>query len=87
MRSPGPATNYKVQDLRTNSGSNWGWIYAYATRFPNHENIKRLENWSKDESKLNNYQRKILYQLKNISKKGFGSASWTVVEPFCHFTK
>ena len=87
MRSPGPATNYKVQDLRSNSGSNWGWIYAYATRFPNHENIKRLESWSKDESKLNNYQRKILYQLKNISKKGFGSASWTVVEPFCHFTK
>ena len=87
MRSPGPATNYKVQDLRSNSGSNWGWIYAYATRFPDHKNIKRLESWSKDESKLNNYQRKILYQLKNISKKGFGSASWTVVEPFCHFTK
>ena len=87
MRSPGPATNYKVQDLRSNSGSNWGWIYAYATRFPDHKNIKRLESWSKDESKLNNYQRKILYQLKNISKRGFGSASWTVVEPFCHFTK
>ena len=49
-------------------------------------NIKRLENWA-NKSDLNNYQSKIIYQLKNISKKGFGSASWTVVEPFCHFTK
>ena len=85
-RFPGPAKNYKVQDLKSNSGSNWGWLYAYATRFPNHENIKRLENWA-NKSDLNNYQSKLIYQLKNISKKGFGSASWTVVEPFCHFTK
>ena len=27
------------------------------------------------------------YAYLNINKKGFGSASWTVVEPNCHFTK
>ena len=36
---------------------------------------------------LNNYQRKIVTVFENISKRGFGSASWTVVEPYCHFTK
>ena len=86
-RSPGPAINYKVQDLRSNSGSNWGWLYAYFSRFPDHENIKRLEKWSKNKSSLNSYQRKIVYQYLNIGKKGFGNASWTVVEPNCHFTK
>ena len=86
-RFPGPAKNYKVQDLRFNFGSNWGWIYAYASRFPDHENIQRLSQWSENKSDLNNYQRKIVNQLENVSKRGFGSASWTVVEPFCHFTK
>ena len=86
-RFPGPAKNYKVQDLKSNSGSNWGWLYAYATRFPDHENIQRLKQWSENKNNLNNYQRKIITVFENISKRGFGSASWTVVEPYCHFTK
>ena len=86
-RSPGPAKNYKVQDLKSNSGSNWGWLYAYASRFPDHDNIQRLKQWSKNQKNLNNYQRKIVAVFENISKRGFGSASWTVVEPYCHFTK
>jgi len=86
-RWPGPAKNYKVQDLRSDSGSNWGWLYAYASRFPNHENIKRLKKWSLNKSKLNSYQSNILYQYLNIGKKGFRHASWTVVEPNCHFIK
>ena len=86
-RSPGPAKNYKVQDLKSNSGSNWGWLYAYASRFPDHENIQRLKQWSQNKNNLNNYQRKIITVFENISKRGFGSASWTVVEPYCHFTK
>ena len=86
-RSPGPAKNYKVQDLKSNSGSNWGWLYAYASRFPDHENIQRLKQWSQNKNNLNKYQRKIITVFENISKRGFGSASWTVVEPYCHFTK
>ena len=86
-RWPGPAKNYKVQDLDGRSSSNWGWLFAYASRFPNHENIKRLENWSKNKNDLNNYQSKIVNQFENIYKRSFGSASWTVVEPNCHFTK
>ena len=86
-RWPGPAKDYKAQDLRSNSGSNWGWLYAYATRFPDHENIKRLKKWSENKSELNSYQSKIVYNFLNIKKKGFGSASWTVVEPNCHFSK
>ena len=86
MKSPGPAKDYKIQDLNRSS-SNWGWLYAYATRFPDHDNIKRLKNWSQNFSDLNNYQRKIVYQFNNVSKVGFDHASWTVVEPNCHFTK
>ena len=86
-RSPGPAKNYKVQDLKSNSGSNWGWLYAYASRFSDHENIQRLKQWYENKNNLNNYQRKILTVFENISKRGFGSACWTVVEPYCHFTK
>ena len=86
MKSPGPAKDYKIQDLNRSS-SNWGWLYAYVTRFPDHDNIKRIKNWSQNFSDLNNYQRKIVYQFNNVSKVGFGHASWTVVEPNCHFTK
>ena len=87
MKHPGPAKDYKRQDLDSRSGSNWGWLFAYATRFPDHENIQRLKRWSKNKSDLNIYQRKIVDQLENVSKRGFNSASWTVVEPYCHFTK
>ena len=86
MKSPGPAKDYKIQDLNRSS-SNWGWLYAYVTRFPDHDNTKRIKNWSQNLSDLNNYQRKIVYQFNNVSKVGFGHASWTVVEPNCHFTK
>ena len=86
MKSPGPAKNYKVQDLDGRSSSNWGWLYAYATRFPDHENIKRLKEWSKNRSNLNSYQIKIVNIFDNISKRTFGTSSWTVVEPNCHFT-
>ena len=87
MKAPGPAKNYKIQDLDGGSGSNWGWLYAYGTRFPNHENIKRLEKWSTNYKNLNSYQKKIVSNYKNISKIGFGVSSWTVVETRCHFTK
>jgi len=73
--------------LRSNSGSNWGWLYAYASRFPEHENIIRLEEWSKNKNNLNSYQKNLVYQYLNIGKKGFGHVSWTVVEPNCHFIK
>ena len=86
-RFPGPAKNYKVQDLRPNSGSNWGWLYAYASRFPDHENIQRLKKWSQNKSDLNSYQLDIVHHYLNIKKRPFSSASWTVVEPNCHFTK
>ena len=87
MKHPGPAKNYKKQDLESRSSSNWGWLYAYASRFPNHENVQRLKEWSKDKSNLNSYQRDIVNHYLNIGKRPFGWASWTVVEPNCHFTK
>ncbi len=87
MKHPGPAKNYKKQDLNSRSSSNWGWLYAYASRFPNHENIQRLKTWSLKKSNLNSYQQAIVHHYSNIGKRPFGSASWTVVEPNCHFTK
>ena len=87
MKAPGPAKNYKVQDLDSRSSSNWGWLYAYVTRFPDHENVQRLKQWSTNQSNLNNYQRKIVLNFENILKRNFGTSSWTVVEPNCHFTK
>ena len=87
MKHPGPAKNYKKQDLNSRSSSNWGWLYAYATRFPDHDNIKRIKKWSLNKSSLNSYQWDIVHHYLNIKKKPFSSASWTVVEPNCHFTK
>ena len=87
MKHPGPAKNYKRQDLNSRSSSNWGWLYAYATRFPDHENVQRLKKWSQDKSNLNSYQWDIVHHYLKIGKRPFGSASWTVVEPNCHFTK
>ncbi len=87
MKAPGPAKNYKVQDLDSRSSSNWGWLYAYVTRFPDHENVQRLKQWSTNQSNLNNYQRKIVINFENILKRNFGTSSWTVVEPKCHFTR
>ena len=71
MKAPGPAKDYKRQDLDGSSSSHWGWLSAYATRFPNHENIQRLKQWSSNNKDLNNS----------------GTSSWTVVEPRCHFTR
>ena len=87
MKHPGPAKNYKKQDLNSRSSSNWGWLYAYASRFPDHENVQRLKQWSQDKSKLNSYQWDIVHHYLNIGNRPFGSASWTVVEANCHFTK
>ena len=87
MKHPGPARNYKKQDLNSRSSSNWGWLYAYASRFPDHENIQRLKKWSQNKSDLNSYQWDIIHHYLNIKKRPFSSASWTVVEPNCHFTK
>ena len=86
MKAPGPAKDYKNQDLKVKNSSNWGWLYAYATRFPNHENIKRIEEWA-NEDNLNKYQIGFLYHYKNIGKTKFNDASWTVVEANCHFLK
>ena len=87
MKAPGPAKNYKMQDLDGRQGSNWGWLYAYVTRFPDHENVKRLMQWSSDSSNLNSYQAKIVLNFENLGKRKFGTSSWTVVEPNCHFIK
>ena len=87
MKHPGPAKNYKKQDLRRKSSSNWGWLYAYVSRFPEHENVQRLKEWSKNKSNLNSYQSDIVSHYLNIGKRSFSSASWTVVEPNCHFTR
>jgi hypothetical protein len=88
MRFPGPAKNYKKQDLQTNSSSNWGWLYAYVSRFPDHKNAKRLKELSlKDKSEFNPYQYKIIWNYNNIGNKSFSSATWTAVEPNCHFVK
>ena len=87
MKHPGPAKNYKKQDLNSRSSSNWGWLYAYVSRFPDHENVQRLKKWSQDKSNLNRYQKDIVHHYLNIGSRPFGSASWTVVEANCHFTK
>ena len=87
MKAPGPAKDYKRQDVNGSSSSQWGWLYAYATRYPNHENIQRLKQWSGNYKDLNNYQRKIISNFDNILKRNAGTSSWTVVEPRCHFTR
>ena len=87
MKAPGPAKDYKRQDVNSTSSSQWGWLYAYASRYPNHENIQRLKQWSVNYKDLNNYQRKIISNFDNILKRNAGTSSWTVVEPRCHFTK
>ena len=46
-----------------------------------------IKKWSKDKSNLNSYQWDIVHHYLNIKKRPFSSASWTVVEPNCHFTK
>ena len=60
---------------------------AYATRFPNHANIKRIEGWVKNLEGLNKYQLGFVRHYNNIGKRMFGDASWTVVEANCHFLK
>lgn len=87
MKAPGPAKDYKRQDVNGSSSSQWGWLYAYATRYPNHKNIQRLKQWSANSKDLNNYQRKIISNFNNILKINADTSSWTVVEPRCHFTK
>ena len=87
MKAPGPAKNYKSQDLKKKSSSNWGWLYAYLARFPNHDNVKRLKVWSKNKNNLNRYQKKIVANFENFKKINLGTSSWSVVEPNCHFTK
>lgn len=87
QKAPGPAKDYKNQDLEIINSSNWGWFYSYATRFPNHENIKRIESWVNNPGNLNKYQMGFVHHYKNLGKKIFGDASWTVVEANCHFLK
>ena len=87
MRHPGPAKNYKKQDLKWNNSSNWGWLYSYVSRFPDHENVQRLKKWSQNKSELNPTQWDIVRHYENVGKQPFSWASWTVVEPNCHFTK
>ena len=86
MKSPGPAKNYKNQDLNS-SGSVWGWMPAYASRFPNHENIKRIKSW--DKVNMNKYQKLMSSALSSVggTTRDF-AASWNVgAEPNCHFIK
>ena len=85
MKAPGPAKDYRNQDLKIRRSSNWGWFYSYATRFPNHKNVKRIENWVNNPENLNKYQMGFVHHYNNIGKRTFGDASWTVVEANCHF--
>ena len=87
MHAPGPATNYQKQDLQINNANNWGWLYAYASRYPEHENIKRIQEWSKNISSLNTYQKGFVSNYENIGFTPFRDASWTVVQANCHFLK
>ena len=86
-RHPGPAKDYKKQDLKRSTSSNWGWLYAYASRYPDHENIKRIKKWSENKPELNKYQSDIVYHYQNIGNLPFGFATWSVVEPNCHSVK
>ena len=46
-----------------------------------------LKEWSQDKSKLIGHQWDLVHHYLNIGNRPFGSASWTVVEANCHFTK
>ena len=59
-------------------------VYAYASRFDNHENVQR-KKLAQDKSKLLSWD--LVHHYLNIGNRPFGSASWTVVEANCHFTK
>ncbi len=85
-RHPGPAKDYKNQDLDS-SGSVWGWVPAYVSRFPNHENIKRIKSWKKEN--MNKYQRLMRSALDGVGTSYVDfAASWNVgAEPNCHFVK
>mgnify|MGYP001449885215 CR=1 FL=1 len=74
MKHPGPAKDYKKQDLNSRSSSNWGWLYAYVTRFPDHENVQRLKKWSQNKSNLNSYQWDIVHHYLNIEMVDRGYA-------------
>ena len=84
MKAPGPAKNYKVQDLRFGSISNWAWLYSYATRFPDHENISRLKSWIPNYKNLNTYQKNLVRHYIEINKSATSKTStWSVVRPNC----
>ena len=84
MKAPGPAKNYKVQDLRFESISNWAWLYSYATRFPDHENIVRLKSWIPNYKNLNSHQKNLLQHYVRITKSAASKTStWSVVRPNC----
>jgi hypothetical protein len=40
---PGPHKNYRIQNLGQ-SGSTFGWIYPYVSRYINHPNSARIRN-------------------------------------------
>ena len=83
MFSPGPARDHTWQEVRE-GGAIFGWLAAYATRFPNHENIARIRNW---DGKLNRYQQKLQFMLKSIDRDAQLADGWTIVEPICHYRK
>ena len=83
MFSPGPARDHTWQEVRQ-SGAIFGWLAAYATRFPNHENIARIRNW---DGKLNRYQQTMQSMLKSIDRGMQLADAWTIVEPICHYRK
>ena len=80
-------TGITTRNLKRSTSSNWGWLYAYASRYPDHENIKRIKKWSENKSELNKYQSDIVYHYQNIGNLPFGFATWSVVEPNCHSVK
>ena len=74
-------SNAIANDNNIDEFTNW------LLRFPNHENIKRIQKWANNPDNLNKYQIGFVYHYKNIGKNNFNDASWTVVEANCHFLK
>ena len=79
------SSNLFAESFKLNQFNLWLYENGY------HQYLTMKENpVCKEEPKysnLNSYQWDIVHHYLNIEKKPFGSASWTVVEPNCHFTK
>ena len=70
----------RQEEVKTAHGYTWSDYYSWIHQSNCLEILQ-------DKSKLNKYQWDIVHHHLNIGNRPFGSASWTVVEANCHFTK